>query len=64
MGLSYLAGKRKWATEHKGMPVPDVKEAGGWKDPATLVTCYQQPDEATLLRVVACPEELVGRNLG
>ncbi len=40
--------RRKWATERKGMPVVDVAAAGGWKDPTTLLKCYQQPDEATI----------------
>lgn len=44
--------RRKWATERKDMPLRDVAAAGGWKDPTTLLKCYQQPDEATIRRVV------------
>jgi integrase len=55
--------RRKWATERKALPIADVKEAGGWKDTATLLTCYQQPDEHTLLAVVSSPNKLVGRKL-
>ena len=55
--------RRKWATERKALPIADVKEAGGWKDTATLITCYQQPDEHTLLAVVSSPNKLVGRKL-
>ena len=43
--------RRKWATERKGMPITDVAAAGGWKDVSTLVECYQQPDDSTLLAV-------------
>jgi len=25
---------------------------GGWKDPKTLLTCYQQPDEGTQRRAL------------
>jgi len=34
----------KWATERKHLPLKDVAKAGGWKDPNTLLICYQQPD--------------------
>ncbi len=34
------------------MPLRDVAAAGGWKDPTTLIRCYQQPDEETIQRVV------------
>ena len=30
-----------------------VADAGGWKDVTTLVRCYQQTDERTLLAVMA-----------
>ena len=57
-GLETLKGglwhpwRRKWATERKDMPLRDVAAAGGWKDPTTLLKCYQQPDEETIQRVV------------
>jgi hypothetical protein len=34
------------------MPLKDVQAAGGWKDSQTLLTCYQQADEATIAHVV------------
>lgn len=45
--------RRKWATEKKPFPIADVMAAGGWKDSATLLRCYQQPDRATLLAVMS-----------
>ena len=36
----------------------NVAEAGGWRDPNTLLKCYQQPDEATMTRVVLEPGKL------
>ena len=42
----------QWATERKNMPLKDVAHAGGWRDPNTIIKCYQQPDEQTLMRVV------------
>ena len=50
-GSLWHAWRRKWATERKGMPRVDVAKAGGWKDVATLESCYQQADEATQLQV-------------
>jgi len=37
--------RRKFATELKNLPLKDLCYLGGWKDPKTLLTCYQQPDE-------------------
>lgn len=50
--------RRKWATARKELPLHDVAQAGGWKSVETLVRCYQQPDEATMLRVVLGGAEL------
>ena len=53
--LSKLEGRlwhpyrRKWATERKGPSLKDVAAAGGWQDTETLLKCYQQPDNETLL---------------
>ena len=37
--------RRKFATELKALPLRDLCHLGGWKDPKTLLTCYQQPDK-------------------
>jgi hypothetical protein len=34
-------------------PLKAVADAGGWKDVTTLVRCYQQTDDRTLLAVMA-----------
>jgi len=57
-GSLWHAYRRKWATERKGLPLADVAQAGGWKTAAILQTLYQQPDDATLYRVVSEPTEL------
>jgi integrase len=44
--------RRKWATERKHLPTVDVAAAGGWAGTETLVRCYQQADDATMLAVV------------
>jgi hypothetical protein len=45
--------RRKWATERKGHSLKDVAAAGGWHDTETLLKCYQQPDNETLLAVMS-----------
>jgi integrase len=58
-GLPKLVGglwhpyRRKWATERKHLSITDVAAAGGWRDTATLLTCYTQPDNETLLAVMS-----------
>ncbi|MGH7671381.1 MAG: tyrosine-type recombinase/integrase [Gemmatimonadales bacterium] len=57
-GLKPLSGglwhpfRRKFATERKHLPLRDVAAAGGWKEPRTLLECYQLADNATLQGVV------------
>jgi integrase len=63
-GSLWHAFRRKWATERKHLPAPDVAAAGGWSDLNTLLTVYQQPDAETMFRVVAEPAKLVERASG
>lgn len=44
--------RRGWASERMHFPLKAVADAGGWKDVTTLVRCYQQTDERTLLAVM------------
>jgi integrase len=66
-GLPKLEGglwhplRRKWATERKHLPIKDVAAAGGWKDTATLLSCYQHPDEDTMLAVMSEPRKVRDR---
>ncbi len=46
-GRGYQSLRRQFATELKDAPLKDLAYLGGWKDPKTLLTCYQQPDEGT-----------------
>ena len=57
-GSLFHAYRRAWATARKHLPVKDVAAAGGWKSTAVLLNHYQQPDDATLLRVVTGGLEL------
>lgn len=60
-GSLWHAYRRAWATSRKDLPVKDVAEAGGWKDYGTLLTCYQQADQETLLLVMSHPRKILER---
>jgi integrase len=51
-GSDFHAYRRAWATARKDLPLKDVAEAGGWRSTETLLRCYTQVDEATMLKVV------------
>jgi hypothetical protein len=53
--------RRAWATSRKALPVADVAAAGGWSDVGTLLRCYQQPDDATMLEVMSYQGRVVER---
>jgi integrase len=57
-GGAWHAFRRMWATARKHMPVKDVAEAGGWKDTATLLKCYQHADPDTMEAVVNAGQRL------
>ena len=52
-GSLWHAYRRAWATSRKDLPVVDVAAAGGWNDIGTLMKCYQQADDVTLLEVMS-----------
>lgn len=47
-GLGWHSLRRKFATELKHTPLKDLCHLGGWKEPQTVLKCYQQPDESTM----------------
>ena len=47
-GLGFHGLRRAFATDLKNEPLVDLCHLGGWKDPQTVVKCYQRPDEATM----------------
>jgi integrase len=47
-GRGWHSLRRKFATELKNAPLRDLQALGGWKDPMTIVKCYQQPDDVTM----------------
>ena len=57
-GTLWHAYRRLWASSRKDSPDVDVAQAGGWLSLDALKTAYQQPDDATMLRVVTHQTEL------
>lgn len=52
--------RRRWAMDRKKMPISDVMEVGGWSDYETLLKCYQQPDNETMLEILEAPRRAAG----
>ena len=63
-GSLWHAYRRGWATSRKHLPIADVAAAGGWSDVTTLIRCYQQADDETLLRVMNEPRKVMDRAKG
>jgi integrase len=42
--LGWHSLRRKFATELTEIPLKDLCTLGGWKDPTTVLSCYQVPD--------------------
>lgn len=61
-GSDFHAYRRAWATARKHLPLKDVAEAGGWRSTDTLLRCYTQADEATMLAVITEPRKV--RSMG
>ena len=47
-GLGWRGLRRKFATELKGASLKDLSQLGGWKDPQTILKCYQSADEESI----------------
>jgi len=52
-GSLWHAYRRAWATRRNSLPTVDAAAAGGLTDVGTLLRCYQQPDDATMLAVMS-----------
>ena len=52
-GRGWHSLRRKFATELKHVPLRDLCYLGGWKEPQTVLKCYQKPDETTMRQALA-----------
>jgi integrase len=62
-GRGWHSLRRKFATELKGVPLRDLAHLGGWKSPATILKCYQKPDDATMRDALASRGTLTGEGM-
>lgn len=44
--------RRKFATDLKHIALVDLAALGGWKSTATILACYQQPDQRSMRRAI------------
>ena len=61
-GRGWHSLRRKFATELKHTPLKDLCYLGGWKDPQTVLKCYQLPDKATMRAALASRKHLKAGN--
>lgn len=47
-GRGWHSCRRAFATDLKQVPLPDLCALGGWKDPQTILKCYQKADPVTM----------------
>ncbi len=59
-GLGWHSLRRKFATELKHTPLKDLCYLGGWKEPQTVLRCYQRPDDVTMREALATRRRLTG----
>ncbi len=52
-GRGWHALRRHFANELRHVPLRDLCDLGGWKDPTTVVKCYQQPNEEAQVAALA-----------
>jgi hypothetical protein len=55
--------RRNFASELKQMPLVDLAALGGWRSTATILQCYQMPDEATQRAGLAARRPLTAAGL-
>jgi integrase len=57
-GRGFHSLRRKFATELKHIPLKDLLALGGWKDPQTVLCCYQTADLDTMRAGLASRRQL------
>lgn len=60
-GRGWHSLRRQFATELKHVPLKDLAQLGGWKSAQTILTCYQQADQATMRQALATRQRLEAR---
>ena len=56
-GLGWHGLRRKFATDlMQEAPLKVLSSLGGWKEPQTLLKCYQLPDESMMRQALSARE--------
>lgn len=57
-GMGFHSARRKFASELKSTNLRDFAYMGGWKNPQTVLTVYQQPEIAVQREALASRKAL------
>jgi len=57
-GMGFHSARRKFASELKATNLRDLAYMGGWKNPQTVLTVYQQPDMELQREALAARKKL------
>ena len=57
-GRGWHSCRRTFATELKAVPLKDLCQLGGWKDPNTVLRCYQRADPVTMRQALEARQRL------
>lgn len=57
-GRGWHSCRRTFATELKAVPLKDLCALGGWKDPNTILRCYQRADPVTMRQALEARQRL------
>lgn len=57
-GRGWHSCRRTFATELKTVPLKDLCALGGWKNPQTILQCYQRADPVTMRQALAARKRL------
>jgi integrase len=58
LGMGFHSARRKFASELKGTNLRDLAYMGGWKNPQTVLTIYQQPEMEVQREALATRKKL------
>jgi integrase len=57
-GRGWHSCRRTFATELKAVPLKDLCALGGWRDPNTILRCYQRADPVTMRQALEARQRL------
>ncbi len=61
-GRGWHSLRRKFATDLMHQPLKVLCKLGGWKDPSTVLECYQHPDQGEMREALEDRKRVAGRS--